>query len=369
MAINEKILKNDEKAIFELRSLYEAFGYRQYKMSKFEEYDLYMKNKDFLVSDGILTFTDTDGKLMALKPDVTMSIIKNYSKSGGIERIYYNENVYRTSRGSGFREILQTGLECIGDITPAAECEVILLAAKSLEKISPDYILEISHMGLVTGLVGELACDEPDKKLLVSYLGDKNPGAILSFCKQHGIGKVMTDRLLTLATAYGAPDVVLPKLEKLIINEKTERAAEDLENIFSALSENTDISKIIIDFSAEGDMNYYGGISLRGYIKGIPDGILSGGRYDSLMAKIGKNAGAIGFAVYLDKLERLVDESCEYDADVLLLYDRCDNVRDVLCAQQRLCAEGKSVCAQTLMPEGGRFREIYKITDGEAKLQ
>ncbi len=369
MAINEKILKNDEKAIFELRGLYEAFGYRQYKMSKFEEYDLYMKNKDFLVSDGILTFTDTDGKLMALKPDVTMSIIKNYSKSSGIERIYYNENVYRASHGSGFREILQTGLECIGDITPAAECEVILLAAKSLEKISPDYILEISHMGLVSGLVGELNCDESDKKQLIAHLGEKNPGAIASFCKAHGIGKVMTDRLLTLATAYGTADSVLPRLEKLIVNEKTERAAEELENIFSALSANTDISKIIIDFSVVNDMNYYGGISLRGYIKGIPDGILSGGRYDSLMSKIGKKAGAVGFAVYLDKLERLADESREYDADALLLYDKSDDVRDVLCAQQMLCSEGKTVCALCEMPDGGRFREIYKIICGEAKLQ
>ena len=66
-----------EKVMFGLRSLYRSYGYTQYKMSKFEEYDLYAKNKDFLISDGVITFTDTNGKLMALKPDVTLSIIKN----------------------------------------------------------------------------------------------------------------------------------------------------------------------------------------------------------------------------------------------------------------------------------------------------
>ena len=71
------LLKNDERVILRLRALYDRFGYDRYKMSKFEEYDLYVRNKSFLLSDHIITFTDTSGKLMALKPDVTLSIVKN----------------------------------------------------------------------------------------------------------------------------------------------------------------------------------------------------------------------------------------------------------------------------------------------------
>ena len=77
MSIEESVLKNDERILFRLRALYRAHGYMQYKMSKFEEYDLYVRNKSFLVSDHIITFTDTNGKLLALKPDVTLSIVKN----------------------------------------------------------------------------------------------------------------------------------------------------------------------------------------------------------------------------------------------------------------------------------------------------
>ena len=115
--LNENILKNDEKAIYNLRSLYRRFGYSRFKMSKFEEYDLYVRNKDFLVSDNIITFTDTTGKLMALKPDVTLSIIKNSDDDkNSLKKVYYNENVYRVSKGSySFKEIMQVGLECIGD--------------------------------------------------------------------------------------------------------------------------------------------------------------------------------------------------------------------------------------------------------------
>ncbi|MBR4872505.1 MAG: ATP phosphoribosyltransferase regulatory subunit, partial [Clostridia bacterium] len=114
MSLYETVTKRDERALYELRSLYRRYGYAQYKMSKFEEYDLYVRNKSFLLSDHVITFTDTDGKLMALKPDVTLSIVKNSKdRTDGVRKVYYNENVYRVPKGDiSFREIMQTGLEC-----------------------------------------------------------------------------------------------------------------------------------------------------------------------------------------------------------------------------------------------------------------
>ena len=91
-------LRREERVLFKLRDLYRLSGYAQYKMGKFEEYDLYARNKDFLVSDGVITFTDTDGRLMALKPDVTLSIIKNTrDRENCVQKVYYSENVYRIS--------------------------------------------------------------------------------------------------------------------------------------------------------------------------------------------------------------------------------------------------------------------------------
>ena len=145
MCFDLSVLNNSERIVFELRSLYNKFGYKPFKMSKFEEYDLYGSNKDFLVSENCITFTDSDGRLLALKPDVTFSIIKNLDDSvKGIEKVYYNENVYRiTKKAGGFSEIMQTGIECMGDIGDNEVCEVITLAARSLYAISENYILDI----------------------------------------------------------------------------------------------------------------------------------------------------------------------------------------------------------------------------------
>ena len=89
-----------------LSRLYRSYGYLPYKVNKFEEYDLYAQYKSFLACKQILTFSDTDGRLMALKPDVTLSVIKSASDRCPVHKVFYNENVYRVPEdGDGFSEI------------------------------------------------------------------------------------------------------------------------------------------------------------------------------------------------------------------------------------------------------------------------
>ena len=133
-----------------LGRLYNRYGYSRYKMNKFEEYDLYARNKDFLISDSVITFTDLNGKLMALKPDVTLSIVKNTRDEPGIRKLHYNENVYRVSKGSHcYKEIMQVGLEAIGQIDEYCVYEVMKLAAESLTTTGRSCVLEVSHLGLL----------------------------------------------------------------------------------------------------------------------------------------------------------------------------------------------------------------------------
>lgn len=95
-------------------------------MSAFEEYSMYMDNKDFLISQNIITFSGMDGRLMALRPDVTLSVVKNTKADfGHTEKLFYNEKVYRLERGSKtFKEVSQIGVEVLGDVDKATEAEV-----------------------------------------------------------------------------------------------------------------------------------------------------------------------------------------------------------------------------------------------------
>ena len=357
MNSNAYPLKPEERAVFALRALYQRYGYGQFKMSKFEEYDLYVRNKDFLVSDGVITFTDTDGRLMALKPDVTLSIIKNSRDVPSLtQKVYYSENVYRISgRTRSFKEIMQTGLECIGDVDLYHLCEVIGLAAESLRLIDEDYVLELSHMGVVAALVDELALDAATQAKVLACIGEKNADGVRKLCPGRRIGGV-----LALIAAHGAPEKVYAQLEPWCGGIVASAALEELK----AVTDSLDAAKIEIDFSIVNDMNYYNGIVFRGYINGIPSGVLSGGQYDQLMRRMGRGAKAVGFAIYLDLLERLVDEPRPYDVDTVLLYDDTADVKALSAAVKSLSESG-GAAAMKAVPSRLRYRRLLRFENGE----
>ncbi|MBO5714131.1 MAG: ATP phosphoribosyltransferase regulatory subunit, partial [Clostridia bacterium] len=296
------VLSTEEITALSLCSLYQQNGYSKYRMSKFEEYDLYVRNKDFLVSESVITFTDTDGKLMALKPDVTLSIIKNSKdQPDGQMKVFYNENVYRVSKGTkSFKEIRQAGLECLGKVTEKEITEILLLASKSLGLISDNYALEISHLGIVTGVLDYYKISEDGKNQILKFLGEKNSQGVLEVCKAENLDDNSMSLVEKLVTVYGAPQKVLKEIEVLRLNEKISSAIDQLASVVNSL----DDQNVHVDFSVVNDMKYYNGFAFKGFIEGIPTGILSGGQYDGLMKKMGKSSQAIGFAVYLDELNK-----------------------------------------------------------------
>lgn len=363
------IVSGGDSVTASLGKLYRGFGYSRYKMSKFEEYDTYARNKDFLISDRVITFTDVSGKLLAMKPDVTISIIKNTDDGlGKIHKMYYKENVYRVSPGShGFKEIMQMGLECIGDVDSYSLCEVIILAAKSLDAISPRFCLDVSHMGFVSAILSDAGFNSSEKANVLCAIGEKNLPLLNSICSRKGLDDDKTQAVLGLVNIYGNIEDVLDKLKKLCINEEAKKALYDIENLCYALKCTKLSDRVQIDFSVVNDMNYYNGLVFRGYIEGIPTGILSGGQYDKLMEKMGKKSKAVGFALYLDLLERLDTAKKEYDADTIIVYDDSTAPSVVFQEAQKQIESGKTVLCLKNVPADIRYMTKINFTKGGSK--
>lgn len=310
MIIDDSIIRSEERAVFNLRSLYQQYGYSRFKMSRFEEYDLYVRNKDFLVSDEVITFTDHNGRLLAMKPDVTLSIIKNTAdEAGKVQKVYYNENVYRVAKGTHtFKEILQAGLECIGDLGEGDVAEVVLLAAESLGLIAENYVLDLSHMGLLSAILQESGLSEEGIQKALGFIHQKNAHELVSLCKEAGAD---AEKLSALITCCGEPKSALYALQEHLRSEREKSAFADFARLCAVLVRNGLGDRVRVDFSVGNDMKYYSGVVFKGYIEGVPVGILSGGQYDKLLRKMGRKSGAIGFAVYLDQLERLSEKGVE----------------------------------------------------------
>lgn len=361
--IDEMILKNDERAVYRLRSLYRKYGYVPFKMSKFEEYELYVRNKDFLISDRIITFTDTNGKLLAMKPDVTLSIIKSRDdKRESKQKVYYNENVYRVSGNTHqFKEIMQSGIECIGELDTYDIYEVVMLAGKSLCEISDSCVLDISHLGILNALLSEAGGSDDFRREAAHFIAEKNTHDMIRSCKKYGIGEDVTEKIVTLIETYGRPCDVLPALEDICTTDDAVSALNELHVLCELLSK-TEIGKyVFIDFSIVGNLNYYNGIVFKGFVDGICEGVLTGGQYDNLMHRMGRDSRAIGFAVYLDLLEGLSDSNCGNFVDVLILYGENTTPGAVASCVSECTSQGLGVSVQKSIPEGLRYGKLLKL--------
>ncbi len=306
MQINDNIFTYEEKVLFALRELFCNNGYTRFTMSRFEEYDLYANCKDFLVSDRIITFTDLDGRLVALKPDVTMSIVRQFARSGkATQKVYYNENVYRSAQGGrNFKEIMQTGVEFMGELDSTDICKTVALAVQSLNVISDNYILALSHPDFVEGIIE--AADAYDGAL--KFVRSKNASGLVDYCNEKNIDSDKTELLLKLITIHGKVEDCLEELCALKVNDRTTKAVNEIKVIYDYLKECGIGDKVQIDFSIANNMDYYDGIVFQGYVQGIPQSLLSGGQYGGLMQKLGKKCAAVGFAVYMDELRFLKNE-------------------------------------------------------------
>ena len=333
-----------------LEELCRKFGYAPYKMSRFEEYELYVRNKDFLQSDRVITFSGKDGRLLAMKPDVTLSIVKNAPETpGAVRKVHYRENVYRMDRDTGnFREIVQAGLECVGDVGFYEAAEVVYLAAKSLEAIGENTILSLSHVGLIRFCLEESGLPDSARKQALDCLRQKREQELRALCQQHGADETLPVALLRARA--------LSDLEVLM--DEDNAAWQELRQILGLLP----AGRVHLDFSLGNDMKYYSGLVFKGYVRGIPSSVLSGGQYDRLLSHMGKNARAIGFAVYLDQLEGLAEPD-EWDVDTLLLTGD-ESPAGILAAAESLPG---TVLAVKTEPERRSWKRKAILENGEVR--
>lgn len=323
-------LKEEEKIILKLRKHYEQYGYKKIKLSKFESYDLYNENADFIKIENIITFMAPTGKLQTLRPDVTLSIVKKYArdKKKEMEKLYYIENIYRLSKEDmEYKELNQIGVEILGESDGYSDFEIINLAAESMELINKNFILDISNINYLSGLFEEMNLGYTLEKEVLMNIQHKNVHDLEKILTRENIESKYKEILIKIPDLSGKFHNVITEAEKLVLNEKMQKALDELKMLGQAFPKMIKNGKILLDFSIVNSLDYYNGLIFHGYIENNPKIILSGGNYDKLIEKYDKNKGATGFAIYLDELSGKYKIEKEYDFDILILYKNGDNAK------------------------------------------
>ena len=363
MEATANLLRRDECVTLALRGLYERYGYKQFRMNRFETYDFYAEYRDFLGSGQVLTFSGLDGRLMALRPDVTLSIVKKLkAELAGAERLYYTEPVYRPVRHAAeYRETYQVGIEHIGDGTPYASVELITLATQSLQLISADAVLDLSHTGYVGGLIAGLPVDEATGSAIRHCIQTKNAHALRETVPSDW-AEADIERLQAIARLSGPLPEALDRAATLATGPEMFAAVKELEALMKILKALDQATPLRLDFSITSDAKYYNGLMLRGYIEGVPSAVLRGGRYDPLLSRMGKpGVPAMGFAIYFDELARFLSKEADTGVETVVLYSAGADPVAVARTVQAAAARGERVWAGTEPPEGLTWTRVVEV--------
>lgn len=359
-----RALRQEEKITLTLRALYEQYGFRKYRMGKFEEYELYMENKNFLKNPNIITFHDLDGRLMALKPDVTLSIAKNTrANARSSEKVYYLENVYWLEKQSGgYKEVNQLGLESIGKLDALSYYEVLALAQETLAAISGSHRMQVSHIGFWVALLDGLSIEEGIRKELLSCVHGKRLHELKALLDGTGVAPFAAELIVKAASLCGGFPETLAAARSIAISNGMTDALAELETVYELLKQKGCTEHMTLDFSLVNDCDYYDGLIFQGYVEGVPRALLFGGYYGKLLRKFGKPLDAIGFAMYLNELDVLFRAQHGADVDALILYDDTADFSSLLAQADELRCQGQRVRLERSIPEDARFCKAYRFT-------
>ena len=321
-----KNMSRKDLVLLNIRKMYDSYGYKKISLPSFEEYDLYNENKDF-IDRNVLTVMSPNGKLLALRPDITLSVAKKISKEQSLKysKIYYQENTYNLTKYVGYEEDEQLGIELIGKESTFLDFEIINLAVKSLDIINKKSMIVLSHAGFISSIFENFDLEYEIKEQILDCINRKNSHDIQKILKKNEhISENVKKLIYKIPELSGNLENIEKELLKYEINDNTKKILSELKQLNSLLMKFYKKSKIIFDFSVVKNLNYYNGIILQGYIEDFPNVILTGGRYDKLFEKFGVDTGAVGFAILTDGLKGYYKDTDKKDFEVLIAYDNSD---------------------------------------------
>ena len=321
-----KNMSKKDLVLLNIRKMYDSYGYKKISLPSFEEYDLYNENKDF-IDRNVLTVMSPNGKLLALRPDITLSVAKKISKEQSLKysKIYYQENTYNLTKYVGYEEDEQLGIELIGKESTFLDFEIINLAVKSLDIINKKSMIVLSHAGFISSIFENFDLEHETKEQILDCINRKNSHDIQKILKKNEhISENVKKLIYKIPELSGNLENIEKKLLKYDINDNTKKILSELKQLNSLLMKFYKKSKIIFDFSVVKNLNYYNGIILQGYIEDFPNVILTGGRYDKLFEKFGVDTGAVGFAILTDGLKGYYKDTDKKDFEILIAYDNSD---------------------------------------------
>ena len=299
-----------------LRKLYINCGFLEVISPTLEFYDVFQGDNISIEQEKMYKLFDNEGRILVLRPDMTMPIARivatKLKDSLYPIRLCYSGNIFRKNENwdGKVSETTQCGIEVIGCDSQKADAEVIISAIQSLVAIGVrKFQLEIGQAEFFKGLIEDIDLEEEEIEKLRGLVENKNFGALREFIEQKEAipGTKNLEALKKLPELFGGIEI-LGKARTLTQNKRALNAIDTIEKIYEKIESVGLGAHISIDLGMVQHVDYYTGITFKGYSNEIGTTIISGGRYDNLIAKFGAAIPAVGFAIDVDNILSVLEK-------------------------------------------------------------
>jgi ATP phosphoribosyltransferase regulatory subunit len=293
-------------------SVFESWSYEEVITPSVDYYDLFEQGMGQTEAQRGFRFTDNDGRLLALRPDVTSSVARMAATLLADRprplRFCYAAPVFRQqtqSHAEWRRENTQLGCELIGVGGKSADLEVLRLATKILTRLNlgASYCLTINNVEIFNGVAAELRLDSSAREQLRRLIDTHEAAELQRFLQDFATAEGRA--FLQPMQLTGKRDVIHAAREALT-NSRSIAALDALEELWTEIESLGLAGNFEIDLSDVSSLDYYTGLSLKVFIHGAGASVGRGGRYDGLTGNFGRSEPAVGFVLNLDALTEVV---------------------------------------------------------------
>ncbi|WP_294342873.1 ATP phosphoribosyltransferase regulatory subunit [uncultured Clostridium sp.] len=332
-----------------IRNTYINSGFHQVETPTIEFYDVFDFKDNGIPQESMYKFFDAKGRILVLRPDYTIPVARVVaSKVDQLPmKFFYSGEVFKPSDSFSGKdsEITQAGVEIIGEGSIRSEIELILRAIEALENCGLDnFKIELGESNFYRKIIESIEIDDMEKEKLTRLVRNKNIGLINEFLKKEGatLTKESKDLIRMLPELFGEIDI-LDKVSNYIPNS-LQKDIDKLRAIYDGLKMLGYEKYISIDLGMVSNLNYYTGITIKGYVDNFGEEILSGGRYDKVFCEFGEKTPAAGLAFNINNiLEVLFNKSIATKKSKILIHYELDQLKVVLDKEKELITKGYEV--------------------------
>jgi ATP phosphoribosyltransferase regulatory subunit len=300
-------------------SVFEGWNYEEVITPSVDYYDLFEQGMGQREAQRGFRFTDNDGRLLALRPDVTSSVARMaatlLSERARPLRFCYAAPVFRQqtqSHAEWRRENTQLGCELIGAGGKSADLEVLRLAAEILSRLNLQsrYCITINNVEIFNGVAAQMNLETPAREQLRRLIDTREADELQRFLTNYGNSET---RAFAQPTELTGKRNVIEAARRKMTNQRSIAALDSLDELWTEIESLGLEDSFEIDLGDVSSLDYYTGLSLKVFVHGAGSSVGRGGRYDGLTGSFGRAEPAVGFVLNLDALTEVLGRKAAQD--------------------------------------------------------